>query len=235
MKKISLAIALLSFVFLSCEKVTGDGPVVTETRNISGFSGIDLRVAGDVYFTQDPNFKVEVRAQQNILEVTETYVSDNRLVIRFKNNVRVRSHEPLAIFVSAPTANHFRISGSGKIVSTGALNPSNMELDISGSGNIEISELQTGVIDATISGSGDIKINSGSATEEKLRISGSGDIDLANVLAGSANTTTSGSGDIRLHAANQLTVKISGSGSVYYKGTPVINTNISGSGKLVHF
>lgn len=237
MKKLSSAVAVMviAMAFASCDKVTGDGPVVTENRNIVNFAGVDLRVSANVYFKQDPNYKVEISAQQNVLNVIETYVSDNKLVVKFKSGVNLKSHEPIVINVSAPNANRFRISGSGSISTTGDLTPAAMELDISGSGNLNIAELHTGQVDADISGSGNIKVTAGAATQETLKISGSGDIDLGGIAANSANTTTSGSGNTRVNASQNLTVRISGSGSVYYKGTPVINTSISGSGKLIHF
>jgi hypothetical protein len=234
MKKVLPLFILIGMmvIFASCEKVVGEGPVVTETRNISNFSGVDLRVSGNVYFTQSPDFKVEVRAQQNILGVLETYVANNKLVIRFDNDVIVRRHENVTVNISAPDLNSLRVSGSGDVMTTGPLHPSSMEIDISGSGSITVNELETDYLDATISGSGDIKIINGSANEEKLRISGSGDMDLANVLAESVTTTTSGSGDIRVHVTERLSVTISGSGSVFYRGQPVIDTRISGSGKV---
>jgi len=235
MKNLSLALLGMIMLLASCDKVNGDGPVVTETRNIVNFHGVDLRVSADVYFEPSASYKVEISAQQNVLDVMDTYVSNGNLVIRFENDVRVKSHEQITIRVWAPTADHFKISGSGSISATGVLSPANMELDISGSGNINIVELNTANIDVDISGSGDIKVNSGTATHEKIQISGSGDVDFGNIAASSANTQTSGSGDIRLHASQNLMVKISGSGSVYYKGNPVINTSISGSGKLIHF
>jgi hypothetical protein len=234
MKSVLILFCLAATIalFTSCEKVVGEGPVVTETRNISNFSGVDLRVAGLVNFTQSPDYKVEVRAQQNILSFLETFVSNNRLIIRFDNDVHVRTHEDVIINISAPDLNSLRVSGSGGIMTTGPLTPTAMEVDISGSGDITISDMEADYLDANISGSGDIKILNGSATEEKLKISGSGDMDLANVLAKYVTTTTSGSGDIRVHATDRLNVTISGSGSVYYKGQPAINTSISGSGKV---
>ena len=238
MKKLSLILfAVTPLIFASCYKdvITGDGAVITQSRGINNFAGIDLRISGDVYFKQDSVYKVEISAQQNILDVTETFVSDNRLVIRFKNNVRVKSHDPIRVVVSGPSFTSLRISGSGNITGIGPLKPASMELDISGSGNIGLAELNSGFLDADISGSGDVNVGTGAATEEKLRISGSGSIDLSGVTATTVNTRTSGSGDVRVIVSKQLDVNISGSGSVYYKGNPVINTSISGSGKVIHF
>ena len=232
-----LLISAAAIMMTSCykDRITGEGPLVTETRAHSNFSGIDLRISGDVYFNQDTVYKVEVEAQENILDVMETYVSNNKLVIKFKNDVRVKDHEPVRIMISGPSVKELKISGSGNITTTGAINPSGMEMDIDGSGNIHMTELNTGFLDADISGSGNITVDAGTATEEKLRISGSGNINLGDIAASKATATTSGSGDMRVNAAQTLNVTISGSGNVYYKGNPVINTSISGSGKVLHF
>ena len=236
MKQLNVFLFLVfSILLVSCKKVEGDGPVVTQSRSVGSFSGIDLRVDANVYFTQDSEYKLEVMAQQNILDVMETYVSNGKLVVKFKNDVRVRSYDQVMVKVSGPSLSSIRLSGAGDVNAIGKFSPASMELDISGSGDLYISELNTGWLDTEISGSGNVKIATGSATEEKLKISGSGDIDLTYVLANKATTKTSGSGDIRLNVAQNLDVTISGSGSVYYKGNPYINTNISGSGKVVHF
>ena len=58
MKKLSLVMVALAMIFTSCEKVTGEGPIVTQTRNVQDFTGVDLRSSANVYFKQDPNFKV---------------------------------------------------------------------------------------------------------------------------------------------------------------------------------
>jgi hypothetical protein len=236
MKKLLFTVLVIyaAILFSSCEKVVGDGPVRTETRNETNFSGIDLRVSGNVYYKVDAVYKVEITAQQNIIDVTETYVSNNKLVIKFKNDVRVRSHEDIIVMISGPQLNSIRVSGSGNITTTGNINTNTMDLDISGSGNINMQQLTAAYFDANISGSGNISVDNGSATEERLKISGSGNIDLQNVLASKATTTTSGSGDMWLNVSKNLDVTISGSGSVRYKGNPIINTSISGSGKVTN-
>ena len=183
----------LSVFFCSCEKMEGEGPVVTETRPVANVSGVDLRVAADVYFKQDSVYKLEVSAQQNILDVMQTYISNGKLVVKFENDVRVRSHDPITVMISAPSLSSIRLSGSGNVNAMGKLSPAGMEIDISGSGDIFVAELNTSWLDADISGSGNIKIGSGSATEEKLTISGSGNIDLTTVQAVKAKTKTSGS------------------------------------------
>lgn len=236
MKKICFAIVvMLSLFAASCRKTIGEGPVVNETRVVADFNGIDLRIGATVYYTQAPVTKVEVSAQQNILDVLQTYVSNNKLVIKYKDGTRVNSREAIRIEVSAPQLDNLRLSGSGNLNVAGPFTPSSLELDISGSGDMNLSELNTGYLDATISGSGNFRVSGGAATEEKLKISGSGNLDLENVTAANVTTNTSGSGSIKVTATLLLNVTISGSGSVYYKGSPQVNASISGSGKVNHF
>lgn len=217
----------------SCEKVVGEGPVVTENRTATSFDELDLRMSGNVYFTRDTAYKLQVSGQQNILSKLETYVTNGKLVLKFKENARIRTHEEVTIQVSGPDLNAVRVSGSGSVTTTNAVTPGNMDLDISGSGSITLAGITSASVSTSISGSGNIRILNGTITEEKIKISGSGNADLSAVLASKASTTTSGSGDIRLQVSDVLDVTISGSGSVHYKGNPAIDARISGSGKVV--
>lgn len=223
----------LALFFSSCEKVVGEGPIVTETRNTGAFSSVDVRIPGQINYTQDVSYNVEVKAQRNILDVLETYVSNGKLIVRFKHDVNVRRHDDIVVNIKAPALNGLRLSGSGNLNASGPFTPSTLDLELSGSGNISLQQLNTAYLDADISGSGNITIGAGSVPDVRLGISGSGNIDMANVTTNKARTTTSGSGYMKLQVAQELDVSIAGSGSVYYRGTPVINTRISGSGRVL--
>lgn len=235
MKKMNLLLlAVMGTVLItSCEKIKGEGPVVTENRNVGTFAGVDLRGDATVYFTKGNDVKIELNGQHNVLNVLETYKSGSNLVIKYRNDIRLGRHEPVTIYLTAPDLNDLRISGSGDIFVTGDIINNDMEMDISGSGSINMDKLMTGYLDVNISGSGSMEIEDGEADEEILKISGSGNIYFPNLVARKAITTTSGSGDIRIHVTDELRSTISGSGSVYYKGQPsILSSNISGSGKV---
>ncbi len=225
-----LIITLFVLLFTSCNKITGEGPIVHQERNISGFTGIDLRMPGDVYVTPGPTFDVELNAQQNILDVMETYVEGNSLIIRIKNDVSLKKHEPISIFISLPVVQSVRISGSGNINCPDSIFSTNFTTDISGSGNINLAHVKASQLNANISGSGSTRINGGDAPIALLNISGSGNFHLLNFATQTMSTTTSGSGNMFVNVANNLNATISGSGSVHYLGNPVVNSTISGSG-----
>src|SRR3982750_4320835 len=117
-----LLIALVSFVFFSgCTKISGEGPVVTETRDRGDFSAIKVSISGDVYFKQAPTYSIELQAQPNILEVIETPVISNELVVKFRNNVRVQDHDKITVIISGPNVNKLTLNGSGNFKTVGAL------------------------------------------------------------------------------------------------------------------
>jgi Putative auto-transporter adhesin, head GIN domain len=235
MKKLNiLAFFALLISFSSCQKIIGEGPLVTETRTTGSFASIESSVSGDIYYVQGSDYKVELTAQQNILNVMETPIVNNELVIRFKNNVRVKSHEQITIKVTAPSITGIGATGSGNVTVSSPLNSNNLFFRLSGSGNITLPVITCSHLETSLSGSGNISIAGGTATTEVFKISGSGNIDAPGVSSKSAISSTSGSGTIRLNASETLDVTITGSGSVYYSGNPVVTTNITGSGRVIH-
>jgi hypothetical protein len=236
MRSVVAVIVAALFIFPSCTKVIGEGPLVTELRSVGNFTGISSEMSGMVNFSIAPAYKVEIIAQQNILDVLNTNVVNGVLHIDFKNSVRVKAHEDITINITAPAADYFRLSGNGNMNVNGDLAASNLQVKLSGTGNIAMNKATiANKIDAEISGSGNISIMNGFAVNEDLDISGSGKIDVAGIAAENAVTHTSGSGDMKVMLSKNLDAKISGSGSVYYHGNPIISTHITGSGKIIPF
>jgi hypothetical protein len=224
----------LLLLFTSCEKIKGKGDVYSDYRNVSGFSGISLSMEGDLYFTPDSNYTVEIQAQQNVLDVIETYVQGGNLVIQIEKDKILGKHEPIKIYIRAPSVKNLDISGSGNITADSVMHQPRLDYHISGSGNIDIDELNSGQMFANISGSGNMSGSSGITDYENLTISGSGNMNFTGVTADSVFVNISGSGSAKTWAVKFLDVTISGSGSVKYNGNPTINLHISGSGTVSH-
>jgi hypothetical protein len=236
-KTISVLLAGISMLFFaSCEKVVGEGPVVTQTRNVSNFTRISVSIPGKVNYKIDPVYKVEIQAQQNILDIIQTNMDGQELIIKIKDSKRVKEHEDIIVTISAPVATFVNLSGSAEFNLTGNLTGTDFGMRISGSGNINVQQAAiTNKLSGTISGSGNINVQSGTAKIEDLKISGSGKIELRTIVAERADIDISGSGDTWVNLTQHLDAKISGSGSIYYKGNPTIDTHVSGSGSVRPF
>jgi len=224
---------ILALVFQSCEKLIGEGPVVTETRVTPNFNGVELKVPGKLYYTEGTAYQVELQSQQNILNEVETMISGNDLVIRFRhNNTHLKSGETIVINITAPALSKLEVDGSGEIESRASLNPVSLKLVVNGSGSIRIPDATTDLLDAEIGGSGRITMIEGIADNQSLKIGGSGEMDFGNFIAKKSTARISGSGSIKLNAAEKLDVNISGSGSVRYRGNPAVTSSVSGSGSV---
>lgn len=229
-----LSIALLAIAVQSCRKVSGRGPIVTENRDISGFKEIKSDISGEVYITNGPAYKVSIEAQQNIIDVIETVLNDNRLTIRVKNNTSVKSEDKIIVRITSPDVRGIILSGSGNISSDNVVISSDLYMHVSGSGDIYLNGLTALTLDASISGSGRIDITSGSLNSQELEITGSGDMDLLNLVSKETEVKISGSGSAKVQATDRLKVRITGSGNVYYRGNPAVDVSITGSGDLKH-
>jgi hypothetical protein len=254
MKKVAILFLLvvIGFGFHSCSKVNGKGDLVTEERTLSGYSSIMFSTDGVVFFTPDSVYSFKVQAQENVIEIIETSVENGKLTIKIKNNHTLGSHDQITYWISAPDINALTVNGSGNLYVESPWAGQDLNMTISGSGNIEVPEISAVKINMNISGSGNARLlnltagslktnisGSGSVTgtggtsgNEQLIISGSGMIDLREVMADTTWATISGSGNIYTWAVRMLDATISGSGSIYYRGTPVIYTHISGSGTV---
>jgi len=235
MKKISsaLLIAAVCLSLGSCRKVIGEGPVVSQTRSTADFSSVELGVPAEMIFIPSDHNEVVIDAQQNILDLIDTYVSGGELMIKVRNSVNFRARAGIRITIRAASMHGLTINGSGSITVAQPFQPDNLKLRVNGSGNISANNIIAGQLDVSINGSGKIEVLGGTVGHEDMSISGSGDIDLMGIEAESAATQTSGSGTTRVFVHQNLDVHISGSGNVYYKGSPTVNTHISGSGNVV--
>lgn len=204
--------AILAFSSCTRERIRGQGSVISEIRNISGFTEISTEGSTNIHIMQGSSFKVELRGYSNLLPYYETKLVNNTLQLGYRKDVNVKN-DNTELYITMPA-----ITG----------------LSLAGSGNISTSGVFAGVPDfhARVTGSGNIEFSSGTATNFYSTIDGSGNIRALNLQADKAETNTTGSGDTEITANTQLKVRISGSGNVYYRGSPVISTNITGSGTV---
>jgi hypothetical protein len=238
MKNFVAAILLMALIAasVSCKKdVIGDGPVTTQTRTVTSFTGIDLRMNGTVYYKNDSVRKLEIVAKESIHSILETKVVDNRLVIRYTNGKTYDSDESIRINISGPGVNSLETNTSGSIYCMNGIQPANLFVRTSGSGNISLQNVITGNIEAESTQSGRISAAGGLVNSEKIRTDGSGRVDLSAITARNVTGRIIGSGDIKVKVTDRLEVTIDGSGDMYFNGSPLITTHINGTGRLIRF
>lgn len=224
--------AVSATLFTSCRPWDGivpHGDILTEIRDVDGFHALDVSLFGEVEMRIDTAFYVEVQAHENIIHHLETINDNGILKVYFDKNVW--SANGVKIIIASPSWDGIEVSGSCEVNVLDELQGDQLDLAISGSGDIDFNSVQFDDIHATISGSGSISMP-GTAVNLDATVSGSGNIDALACIVQFATVNISGSGNVRVHVTDELNVTISGSGDVEYTGDPNVQSNISGSGTV---
>jgi hypothetical protein len=229
--KLRLFLVTIGVVFLRLASFAD-----TEDRTLPVFTEVSMRVPGKLYIQQGDVQKVTIDAKSSTLNDIITEVNDRALIIRFPaKNYLWKTFDPgsIIIHVTIPEISRLTVSGSGDIIGEGTLSALIMDVIISGSGNINLTDLKVDRIKTIISGSGNINLKGSKvASEFSGTISGSGNIKAQNLEAEKVKVTISGSGNCSVRSNGQCNVRIAGSGSFLYSGNPSIDSTIAGSGNV---
>jgi len=201
-----------------------------EVRDVESFTSIGMSVHGDLYLKQGSPQKVEIEADEKTLERVVTVVKDGKLKIKF-DKPGFSSKSNIKIWVTVPEIEGLYMAGSGNIIAEDEIQSDEMEISVSGSGNMKIKQLTSDEVSMAVSGSGDITIG-GTGDEMDVSISGSGKVDAEQLKVEECSVAVSGSGNCTVNVSKELEAAISGSGKVYYAGNPQVNAKVSGSGKV---
>jgi putative autotransporter adhesin-like protein len=205
------AVVAALLLLTGCSVVNGSGQTKSETRTVSGFTGIELSGIGEVTIEQGDAESLTIEADDNVLPALTSEVDGSVLRLGTKPRTRVQTRNPIHYRVTVDDLDRIDLSGSGTITGAG-LKLTTLEVSISGSGTMNLA---------------------GSANQQEVEVSGSGRYEAAQLPSRSVSIEISGSGKATVAAAEQLRVDISGSGTVTYSGDPTIDQSISGSGRLV--
>jgi hypothetical protein len=188
--------------------VRGSGNVITESRDVSGFSEIALAGSGKVRVDVNGTESLIIEAEDNIMPLLTSEVHDGRLELGAESSISPTTD--IIYTVGAIALEGVAISGSGEVTAA-LVAADSFDVDISGSGRVE----PTGTTDALV-----------------VEISGSGRYLGENLEASVGTVRVSGSGEAVVNVSDDLDVDVSGSGDVQYIGDPTVTESISGSGDI---
>lgn len=189
--------------------VRGSGVHHEEVRPVAAFHAVRLQMRARVQLAVGPTPSLTVSGDDNVVPEVVTRVENGTLVIELPGAWNPR-HE-LALKLSTPALDSFRIEGSGAVTIDG-LAAERLELAIQGSGELQAR---------------------GRANDLKASIEGSGSLDLDELTAERAELEIDGSGAIEAAVTSGLHYSIEGSGSIAYSGAATSHGTIDGSGNLV--
>lgn len=238
MKKVTLLlIAVLVVMTSSCviggwnNGISGNGNVVEETRDISGFTGVLVSSGIDVYLSEGDHFEVRVEADENLMDIIETSLKGKMLEVGTER-ANIRNAKSKKVYVTLPKLTALKISSAGDCKGQTIFHCENLELGISSAGDLSL-EVEAQRIDLGISSSGDAKL-AGKTDVFNASLSSAGDLHAFDLVAGEVKVDVSSAGDARVYATDEISMSASSAGNIHYKGdAQVIRSSKSSAGNII--
>ena len=184
--------------------------MVTEVRPVQGFTAVSVSGGGNLIIEQTGVESLEITAEDNILPIIQSEVTDGRLDLRpapgtsFNTSVRVQ----------------YRLTVRDLT-----------EIDASGVSQVEASGLDTKVLITRLSGVSSLTAT-GVASDHELDISGVSRCDAPELQSRDVTAVLSGASSALVRVSDTLTVTASGASSLQYLGDPVVESSISGGSSV---
>jgi hypothetical protein len=235
-----LALASAALLLSGCQFVVptqwvGSGNVVSETREVTAFTGISLSGVGELILVQGDQESLRIEAEDNLMRYITSTVKQGVLELSLDDrseHLSLQPTKPIIYYVTIVRLDRLSCSGATKLTGSG-LNLEALSIDVSGAAAIDLANLRAESLRLQISGTGMVQIV-GQVEEQEVDISGLANYDAGQLQSLHAEVAVSGSGTATVWSTETLGVDISGLAQVKYHGSPRITLHeISGGGKLV--
>ena len=207
---------------------------VTEQREVSPFNRVELRGIGRLILSQGEKQSVSVTASEAVISHVRTDVRGGVLIVSLRwwpgIFFRISELKSLEMQLVVEDLEGLKVSGAGIVESRERIQVQEMELQLSGAGEIRL-EFQGRRIETHLTGAGRVVLW-GKAEEQVIRLTGAGSVQAEKLVTRSAQVHASGAGECRVHAMESLDVRLSGAGTIRYVGNPQIQSRVTGMGTL---
>lgn len=187
-----------------------------QTRKVSDFDEIEVKRGMNVYITQGDFTKVVVRADENLLDVIETHVEGDRLIVTTNQNIRSATEKK--VIITVPEITEIVSASGGNVHSENVLNTESLEVSASSGSNQQL-ETDAGKVKVSVSSGSNIKIK-GSARDFTGRASSGANIKAEELVAEDCDVRASSGANIWITVSGDLRAHSSSGGNIHYSGDP---------------
>ena len=220
------------FTLASCHNITGSGNMVSNDRTVPNFTSVKVNNGIRLYITSGEALKVNVEADDNIIDDVETKVEGEELVIRFSDDFNFQNTN-ITVNVVMPLVKRIGASGGSSISSKNQLPKTDaMIIKASGGSTINV-DVDARTLDLESSGGATLKI-SGRSQLVSVEASGGASVNTYELLAETANLKASSGATVKAYASVNVDAGASSGASINYKGNPSgnIKKNESSGGSV---
>ena len=226
------------FAFLSIVSVLAvnaqSGEKNVQTRQVSGFHGVDVSGGIDLYLSNGPE---SVAISVSSTEVRDHIVSEvvgGILRIHMESNwSNSMDNVKVKAYVSLNNLKNLEGSGGGDIIFENLIRAEDLDVHLSGGGTLK-GKLNVNHLVINQSGGSDVKL-SGNVKNLTLNASGGGNLNGFDLVTDYASIHASGGSATELTVNKELRAVVSGGGDITYKGAASVKEiKSSGGGSVTH-
>jgi hypothetical protein len=234
-----IAIALvISLFFSSCgfdvqigdfgSGKKGNGNIITDTRAVADeFTEVAAQEGLMVYVTQANDFKIEVEADENIIDLIRTDVKNGRLRIHAEQNIGRATKK---IFVSLPDVSELRASSGAHLKTENTIKSDELVVDGSSGAILDV-EVVSQELEIEASSGANLKVV-GNTDSADVDASSGGNINAKDLQTRTCIADASSGGNVKIQVSKSLMADASSGGSISYAGDPSVEKKKSVSGSV---
>lgn len=201
-----------------------------QTRTVGSFTGVKVMEGIDVYLKrgEKESVRVEVtgtKPENIITEVSGSYLKVHMASGNFRGRIQAK------VYVTYVRLEKLSASSAGNIFSEDVIRASDMEIQCSSAGNIEVS-LDCETVEVSSSSAGQVELQ-GKAKSLTADASSAGQIDAYDLDADRVEAEASSAASMKVSVQSNLNANASSGGSIRYRGNPAKSVTNSSSGGSV--
>ncbi len=226
-----LIAGLASCRYFSGKRIRGNGNVISQQREHSGFTAVDVSSAIHLYVKQDSVFWVKVETDDNLQEYIRIRTDNGTLYNKQEDNTNLDATGKISVYVSAPAFQHLEASGACEIHGENIISSDKtITLQVTGASGAEL-HLKSPAISAEMTGASKLRL-SGQTKDLSIDGTGASHARCFDLLSENATVDLSGASDAEVFASVKLDVDASGASGIKYKGEPVVSQRLSGAASV---
>jgi hypothetical protein len=217
---VSLALAVSLTSCHGCGK-RGNGHVIIQNRNFSGFNKVSIEGVFPVEISQDGNAEfIKVEADENLQPLIVTEKDGSELVVKMKEGASVRKSKKMNVYINIKDLISLNNKSVGSLVSANRLKLDSIEVNSESVGKLELS-LSAKFLRANLKSVGST-IFSGSVDEARINNKSVGKLSAFDLKAGNLMIHNTAIGITEVYADSTFYIRSSAIGTLYYKGPGVV-------------
>lgn len=215
--------------FAGSARIRGSGDIAIKTVATVGITSVELQFEGTLTIEQGDVERLEIEAEDNLLEYIDAQITNGLLVIRkIPERMTLETTRPIHYHLTLVDLESVKTTSSGSI-EVGDIEAESFTIEGTSSGDIDVGWIRADGLQVTLSSSGSATIRGGVIEEQVITLSSSGVFNAPEVKSQRARIRLSSSGDAYVNVTEQLEADLTSSGNVYVIGEAIIVTAPSSS------